>query len=59
MPQGTIHYGEGAVLPDPFLVRNCGDYALTQLGELLVHLKARGARFTTCRDYADRVEAAA
>lgn len=52
MPQGPIHFGEGAVLPDPFLVANCGAYALAQFGLLLAGLRARGARFTTCAAYA-------
>lgn len=47
MPQGAIHYGEGSVTPDPFLVENCGDYAVQQLGLLIAGLKERGARFLT------------
>ena len=35
MPQGPIHYGEGTVIPDPFIVKNCGDYALKQLDLLI------------------------
>jgi peptidoglycan/xylan/chitin deacetylase (PgdA/CDA1 family) len=58
MPQGPIHFGEGAVLPDPFLVSNCGGYALQQFGLLLSGLRERGARFTTCAAYAgDRLAA--
>jgi len=49
MPQGAIHYGEGAVLPDKFLVENCGDYALAQFVRLIALLRERGAEFTTCR----------
>jgi len=56
MPQGLIHFGEGAVLPDPFLVQNCGDYALTQFTALIALLKAHGARFTTCKAFADNHE---
>jgi hypothetical protein len=52
MPQGPIHYGEGAVLPDPFLVQNCGPYAVEQFGLLLRELRQRGGRFTTCAAYA-------
>ncbi|MDP2060833.1 MAG: hypothetical protein Q8J97_13910, partial [Flavobacteriaceae bacterium] len=52
MPQGPIHVGEGAVTPDPFIVANCGGYALEQLGLLLQGLRERGARFTTCAAYA-------
>jgi peptidoglycan/xylan/chitin deacetylase (PgdA/CDA1 family) len=53
MPQGAIHFGEGAVTPDPFIVANCGGYALEQLDLLLKGLRTRGASFTTCADYAE------
>ena len=42
-------YGEGTVVPDPFLVKNCGDYAVEQLGLVMDALGERGARFTTAR----------
>ncbi len=45
-------YGEGTVVPFYFLVKNCGDYALSQLEVLTDELKARGASFTTARDLA-------
>ncbi|MBI2302000.1 MAG: polysaccharide deacetylase family protein [Armatimonadetes bacterium] len=44
-----LHYGEGAVEPDYFLVENCGDYALQQLGLLVRSLQAQGAEFTTAK----------
>lgn len=47
MPEGLIHYGEGAVLPNPCIVRNCGDYALEQLERLLDRLGERNAVFQT------------
>ena len=47
MPSGLIHYGEGAVLPDPFIVKNCGAEALRQLDRLIATLKDRGASFAT------------
>lgn len=47
MPEGLIRYGEGAVQPEPFIVRNCGDYALEQLERLLDRLGARNATFQT------------
>ncbi|MGC9316413.1 MAG: polysaccharide deacetylase family protein [Armatimonadota bacterium] len=47
-----MHYGEGTVIPDYFLVENCGEYALEQLGVLLTLLDERGADFTTARDLA-------
>lgn len=52
MPQGEIHYGEGAVRPDPFIVQNCGEPALAELAGLIDLLKARGAVFRTARDLA-------
>ena len=45
MPQGEIHYGEGAVRPDPFIVRNCGEYAAAQLEIMIQGLQDRGAEF--------------
>ena len=43
------HFGEGTVVPDPFLIANCGDYALEQLGVLVDRLQERGAAFTTAK----------
>lgn len=51
MPE-RMHYGEGTVVPDYFLVENCGPYALEQLGVLLDELSERDAGFTTARDLA-------
>jgi peptidoglycan-N-acetylglucosamine deacetylase len=45
MPQGPIHFGEASVIPDPFIVRNCGPYATEQLDVLVRALLARGADF--------------
>lgn len=45
MPEGLIYYGEGAVLPDPFIVKNCGPYAANQFDLLLTGLKKQGAEF--------------
>lgn len=50
--QEQYHYGEGAVVPDYFLVKNCGDYALEQLGELIDALAERDARFVTAAQMA-------
>ena len=47
MPEGLIHSGEGAVLPDPLIVKNCGPYAVEQLDLLIEKLKAAGSVFTT------------
>ena len=49
MPAGAIHYGEGSVIPDPFIVKNCGDYAKAQLNLLIRMLKQRGAKFYQAR----------
>jgi peptidoglycan-N-acetylglucosamine deacetylase len=45
MPQGPIHYGEGAVLPDPFITKNCGPRAAEQLDIVITRLRERGADF--------------
>jgi len=50
MPQGDIHYGEGSVRPDPFIVKNCGSAAVEQLDLLLARLLERGARFLQARE---------
>ena len=46
--------GEGWVIPDPFITKNCGGYALEQMGLLVKGLKARGAEFVNCREMAKR-----
>ncbi len=45
MPEGLLHYGEGAVLPDPFIIKNCGIYAKEQLDVLIDLLRDRGSIF--------------
>ncbi|MCC6444290.1 MAG: polysaccharide deacetylase family protein [Armatimonadetes bacterium] len=57
MPQGVIRYGEGAVVPDPFIVKNCGGVALKELDRLISLLKERGAEFSTARDLARQYQA--
>ena len=54
MPEGLISYGEGSVLPDQFLIKNCGDYALEQFQELIRLLKGIGSSFCTARDFAGK-----
>jgi len=50
MPQGLIRYGEGAVLPAPFIVKNCGKVALRELDFLITLLRQRfDARFLSCK----------
>ena len=48
-----MHYGEGSVVPDYFLVKNCGDYALEQLGALMAMLSDRGAQYMTAAGLAE------
>jgi peptidoglycan/xylan/chitin deacetylase (PgdA/CDA1 family) len=52
MPAGPIHYGEATVIPDPFLVRNCGPYAVEQFDVLVGELLGRGTRFLQAREAA-------
>lgn len=58
MPEGLIHFGEGSVLPDPFITKNCGPYALTQLELLIDGLAARGGRFKTAAQIAEATRTA-
>ena len=52
MPQGAIHFGEASVIPDPFIVKNCGPYATEQLEALVTALLARGTEFLQAREAA-------
>ena len=52
MPQGLIHSGEGAVLPDAFLVKNCGDYAAREFEKVLDALRELGAVFRCAAEIA-------
>ena len=47
MPEGLIHFGEGVVFPDPFLVKGCGDYCLDQVEILIGWLLSKDAEFLT------------
>jgi len=47
MPEGVIHYGEGGVMPDPFLTKGCGKYCLNQVELLIDWLKSKEASFLT------------
>jgi peptidoglycan-N-acetylglucosamine deacetylase len=53
MPQGDIFIGEGFVRPEPFIVGNCGPYALEQMDSLIGALKGAGFAFKTCREIAE------
>ncbi|MBR1952837.1 MAG: hypothetical protein IKA32_09685, partial [Lentisphaeria bacterium] len=52
MPEGLIYSGEGAVLPDPFIIKNCGQYATEQFDVLISMLKDMGAEFFMAKDVA-------
>ena len=54
MPQGEIRYSEGSVHPDPFITRNCGDFAAEQLDRLIRLLLERDAEFLQAREAAQR-----
>ncbi|MDD2706602.1 MAG: polysaccharide deacetylase family protein [Verrucomicrobiae bacterium] len=45
MPQGAIDFGEAAVRPRSFIVRNCGEKALAEFDRLCAGLVARGGQF--------------
>lgn len=45
MPAGLIHSGEGSVLPDPFIIKNCGDYAVRELDKLVKMMKDAEIKF--------------
>lgn len=52
MPEGLLHYGEGAVLPDPFIIKGCGEYCTEQVDKLIAYLKTKNAEFMTAADCA-------
>ena len=52
MPTGPVHYGEGTVIPDPFIVKNCGPYAVEQLDKLIGELLSRGTQFLQAKQAA-------
>lgn len=54
MPEGEIRSSEGAVRPDPFITKNCGDYAVEQLDLLIQGLRDRGAEFMEAQEAAAR-----
>jgi len=54
MPKGPIRTSpEGCVLPDEYITKNCGDYALIQLEKIIKHLKSIGTTFMKARELAD------
>lgn len=49
-----FHYGEGTVIPDFFIVKNCGQKALKELGSFIAGLKENyNADFLTCKQLAE------
>lgn len=52
MPRGAIHFGEGAVIPDQYFVKNCGRRAVRELDRLLTLLQERQAVFMTAQELA-------
>jgi len=52
MPQGLIHFGEGSVRPDPFIVKTVGRSRLRNSTAWWLRLKERGAEFLTARKLA-------
>ena len=57
MPEGLIHFGEGAVKPDPFIVKNCGDTAVRELDRVISMLRDRQVEFCTAGSLAGRYRA--
>lgn len=50
MQQGLIPYGEGSVLPDPFIIKNTGKVAVKELDKFILILKERQADFAMAKD---------
>ncbi len=53
MPE-KFSYGEGTVIPDKFLIENCGEYALKQLEVVIDKLLEKNAEFMTARAIANK-----
>ncbi|MBN2375373.1 MAG: polysaccharide deacetylase family protein [Sedimentisphaerales bacterium] len=53
MPEGLIHFGEGSVMPDPFIIKNCGEVAIAELDKWIQMLKEMEIQFTTAVDLVD------
>lgn len=52
MPKGWIDFGEAAVKPQAFIVKNTGAKAVAQFDRLCAGLERRGARFVTAGELA-------
>ena len=55
MPE-SFTYGEGTVMPDKFIVKNCGDYALEQLEIVVDHLLKKKSIFYTAKEIAQKIK---
>ena len=54
MPSGPIQCSpEGKVLPDEYLIKNCGNYAVEQLEKVIDYLKDMGSTFMEARELAE------
>ena len=49
----SMHIGEGTVVPDEFIIKNCGPVAVEEFTKLVDELIGRGARFLSCRRLAE------
>jgi hypothetical protein len=47
--QESFYFGEATVTPDAFIIKNCGDAALSELGKLIDGLKALNCEFTQAK----------
>jgi peptidoglycan/xylan/chitin deacetylase (PgdA/CDA1 family) len=49
----SFNFGEATVIPDEFIIRNCGDKALHELEALIDGLKGMNAQFHSAREFAE------
>ncbi|MCE6990194.1 polysaccharide deacetylase family protein [Dyadobacter sp. CY323] len=56
MPQGAMDFGECSVTPLPFIVENCGAYAVEQLDLVCEMLLKNGGRFVTAGKLAEEFQ---
>lgn len=45
----SYNFGEATVIPDPFITKNCGDVALTEMGKLIDGMLKRNFLFRTAK----------
>jgi len=50
--KSSISFGEATIIPDEFIIKNCGDVALREIGTLIDSLKSIGAQFSTAKELA-------